>query len=216
MIIGVNYFMLRALTLSGEWHSFTIRDLPTLYTKEEFVTLGINGSPRLKVHPILRGDFESGLYEGDVIQMDGEKWLVCYERGFYAISQSYVVRYLYTLHDYVLLGTCYEIDCGIVSSFREKHIFKYNGNHFRLNDIYGCHDNKLIVRDIQTPINPEDVQQEACMTYQKRRVFLGDDVDIGRVKCKGGRLTVEYNGEIIDITTGGVLSDYNSGSARRS
>ena len=62
-------------------------------------------SPILDLNNIRRGDPETGLYEGDVIEHDGDLWLICYERGFYAINQAYVIKYFENIDSFEYKGT---------------------------------------------------------------------------------------------------------------
>lgn len=201
---------MKALTHNKDWFEFSMADLPTLFTPNEFVLLNRPNTPRLLFKSIRRGDSESGLFEGDIIEMDGREWLICYERGFYAIDSNYIIKHLYTLRDFKVLGTCSEIKSPVPINFRTKHLFSYDGNIFRLNDIIGAYEGKLLLRSLSEPVDVSLIKQECCVTYNGSRVYLGDELDIGTVVLRGGRITVSKEDKIIDIVTGEELYGYIS------
>ena len=209
-------YIMKALTHDKSWFEFTMEDLPMLHTTDEFVLLGKPNSPIMYANSIRRGDYESRLYEGDVIEMDGHNWVICYERGFYAINHDYVVRYLYQLSDYKFIGTCSEIETGIPINFRTRHLFTYKHSIFRLDGITGAYKGKLILRSISGLVNAEDIRQECCIKYKDSRVYLGDTIDGGVVELHGGRVTLNKGGKLIDMATGGELNGYITESAGRS
>lgn len=206
----MNCFIMKALTLDNDWFEFTIKDIPTLFNSNEFVLLNRPNTPKMLVNSIRRGDAESGLYEGDVIVEDGIQWLICYERGFYAINTDFVIKYLYKLNDYEVIGDCKTVDTKIPIVFRQRYLFKYNEKIFRLQDIVGAYQDKFLLRSVSNPVPPEDVKQECCITYNGVRVYLGDVFDGYTVELHGGRITLCKDGEIQDLITGGALDGYNT------
>ena len=74
---GVNFgmhYLMRALTLDDEIFEFTIGDVPTGIKPGIFVCLRKPGTPLLKQDTIRRGDPDTHLFEGDLLDMDGERW----------------------------------------------------------------------------------------------------------------------------------------------
>jgi hypothetical protein len=185
-----------------------MEDIPTPFNTKEFALLRRPNTPRLLIDSIRRGDEESGLFEGDIISMNGEDWLICYERGFYAINKDYIIRYLYTLSDYKYLGTCFDIKSPIPINFRSRHRFIYKDLIFRINDIVGAYDDKLLLRPVSKPVNVAEVHQECCITYNKQRIYLNDSIDDGIVELHGGRVTLNKDNNLIDLATGGSLDGY--------
>lgn len=198
----MNYFIMKTLTTNGDWFTFSMEDLPVLLDDEHFALFGQSKSPWLRIDSIRRGDPEYGLYEGEVLSMDGENWLVCYERGFYVISESYVIRYLDDLSDYQVIGNVPNIKINVPVSFRANHLFKVKDNIFRIQDVVGAFNGKLLLRPVNTPVDVTDVQQECCATYEGKRVYLGDILDGAELKLYHGRLARMTNAGAIDITTG--------------
>ena len=201
----MNCFIMKALTVNNDWYVFTIADIPTPIDDGLFILLGKSNSPKLRLDTIRRGDQESMLFEGDVINMNGDRWLVCYERGFYVINSSYIIKHLYQLDEYTFMGTCDNQKPIVPISFKMKHLFRYGDIVFRLNDIAGGYDNKVIVRACRNHISPEDIQQECCMTIDNVKVYLGDTIGDSTVELHGGRIALCSPSGIIDSNGGGNL-----------
>lgn len=201
----MNYYTMKTLTTNGDWFQFSMSDLPVLIDEKCFVLLGRQNTPKLRLDSIRRGDVVTGLYEGDVFSMDGCKWVVCYERGFYAINEEYVIRYLNSLKDFTILGDESDVKIDVAVSYRANHLFKVKDSIFRLQDIVGALDGKLLLRPVKQPVDPDLIQQECCATYKGKRVYLGDELDGAKLVLYNGRLARMTDEGPIDITTGRVL-----------
>lgn len=199
----MNCYTMKTLTINGDWFPFTISDLPVLLDEEYFALFGCSNSPRLRIDSIRRGDYESGLYEGEVISMDGCKWVICYERGFYAINEDYVIKHLNTLQDFTVLGDSPEVPIDIPVSYRANHLFKVDDTIFRIQDIVGAYNNKLLLRSLREPVDTDRIQQECCATYKGKRVYLGDVLDGCKLELVHGRLVRRTPEGLLDITNGG-------------
>lgn len=202
----MHYFIMKAQSHDKSWYTFDLADIPTLVAPNQFALLGKPGSPILDLKSIKRGDRKTGLFEGDILLMDGTKWVVCYERGFYAISEDYVTRYLYQLKDYKVIGDYFKDGFSTPINVRTKHLFKYKGNIFRLEDIVGGSANEyIILRSCSHVVKIEDIQQECCMTYDGTRIFFGDVFPEGTVELCGGRVCFDFGGQFIELVNGGVI-----------
>lgn len=193
---------MKALTLENSWYQFEMSDLPTLFSDNKFALLGKENSPLMYIDTIRRGDRDSGLYEGDVIRMNDDLWVVCYERGFYAINTQYITTYLDSLSDYEFIGVESDVDIPIPINYRLKHLFKYKDTIFRLNDIVGAYKGKLLLRSIHNPVDVSKIQQECCMVYNHKRIYLGDTINGNKVVLKYGRIILS-NGKDIQLLKGG-------------
>lgn len=202
-------YMMKARTVKNAWYSFTISDVPTAINSKHFALLAKPNSPVLKINDIRRGDAETGLFEGDVITAENDSWLVCYERGFYAINTDYVVRHLYTFKEFEVQGDYKDVKFPVPINFRNKQLFKYKDKIFRLDDIVGVYGDKILLRCISEPVRPEDIQQECCISYNNSRVYLGDYVGDEVCELHGGRVTVKTENGYLDLSTGGILNGYN-------
>lgn len=198
-------YTMRARTKFNTWLEFTLGDLPVFFNSCEFALVGRPNAPILDIDSIQRGDEVSGLYEGDILKYDDCLWVVCYERGFYAINSAYTVRYLSDLEDYEVVGNCNTIPPPVPVTFKRKHLFKYKGNIFRLDDIVGAYNGHLLLRTIKEPVDPAEVQQECCLSYKNSRVFLGDIINNASVELVRGRVSITHDNITTDIATGGVI-----------
>lgn len=202
----MHYFIMKALTPDKEWFTFDLSDIPTTFNSTEFVLLGRPNAPRLQLDSVKRGDRATGLFEGDILEMDGARWVVCYERGFYAISEEYVTKFLYQLTDYKIVGDYYKDGFPLTIHARKKHLFKYNDTIFRLEDIVGgLAGQSLILRCCSEPIPLDKVQQECCLVFDNKRVYLGDVIPEGVIELHGGRVCASNMNVYIELTTGGVI-----------
>lgn len=208
---------MKTLTIDNEWYEFSMKDIPTHQNLEQFVLMNKFSTPILKSDSIMRGDIETGLFEGDVILHDGEEWLVCYERGFYVINRNYFVKHLYSLDKFEVIGRCTEFKGFPPISFKKKYLFKHRNTCFKLSDIAGAYEGKVLLRSIAYPISTDSIQQDCSLRYNKEYVYLGDKINNSSVALRGGRITIKSDtNEIIDVSTGGVLNGYIPRNIRRS
>lgn len=204
-------YVMKARTVNDpkEWFAFSIKDVPTVYNVNQFALLAKPNTPLLCIDEIRRGDSESGLFEGDVFEAEGCRWLVCYERGFYAINEEYLIRYLYTFKDVKVIGDYLSTKFPISINFRVKQLFKYEDKIFRLNDVVGIYQGKLLLRSSSQPIDANKINQECCISYEGKRLYLGDLVNGKPCELRGGRVTIKTEDGYLDLSTGGVLDGYN-------
>lgn len=206
-----NYFLLRALTVDGEWFTFTIADVP-IYTDKTHARL-LRGSPVLDMTTIRRGDWESNLYEGDVLHIEDDSWLISYERGFYAINSQYQVKHLYQLggEAYIEGVAKFDIDFPVEYSTKKNHLFCYRDVLFNLTNITAEGSKRhtlLLGNGKQVPI--DKTRQDTCLRKNNSRVFLGDKIDGSIVELRGGRIVVKTADGYKDLATGGILDGYIS------
>lgn len=204
MNIGVHCFTMKARTTSdNRWYWFTIDKVPTPVRDGQIVLLTAPNSPILRPDTLRRCSDVDNLGEGDVLQINGERYVVCYERGFYAISENYRCLSMCDLGDYKVLGDYTELDFPISVALRNKVLYKYKDSVFRLEDICGLYDTGIVVRGMKLPVPIEEIHQECCITYKGQRVFLGDVFDEGTVVLHNGRVCLNKGNNFVDITTGG-------------
>ena len=197
---------MKALTLNDTWYPFTVEDVPTRFNTTEFALLKCPSSPRLQLKSIRRGDPFTKLCEGDIIEWKGDQWLVCYERGFYVINESYVTQTLDKLDDYKLVGDCFSSEFPIPILKRNKCLFKYKDTVFRLEDIVGAYgDDSLILRCLSKPIPISEVQQDAGIMLNKQRLYFGDETENGILDLYKGRVVFRKEDKYFDAITGGSM-----------
>lgn len=199
-------FVMKALTREGTWFEFEITDAPTRFDDTGFVLLAKPNSPKLLLDKLRRGVPEYGVYEGDIINAEGQRWLVCYERGFYAINEQYITRFLDSFDEFKIAGTCFDSEFRVPISMRSKHLFKYNNTIFRIEDILGSYDKSaLILRCCSNPVPSADIQQYCGITRDKNRIFLGDAVGDATVVLHKGRIVLADDTGYRDFADGGRL-----------
>lgn len=205
----MNYFIMKARTLSDEWYEFSLADIPTLQNREQFVLMSKPGAPILSNQRLLRGDREFGVFEGDVVKALGRLWLICYERGFHAINTDYSIKHLYQLGEFDKVGYCTEFMGLPPITFKRRFLFKYKEQIFRLEDIVGAYDGKLLLRSVSAPVDASEIQQDCGVRCGGPLLYLGDEVKESSIRLAGGRIVIDGgNGKLIDIATGGVLDGY--------
>ena len=209
MHIGMTYYTMKALTPDDDWYAFTLADIPVPISDNTFVLITKPNTPHLRMDTIRRGDSAMGLYEGDVIEMDGCKWLVCYERGFYVINEDYVSKHFSSITDYRFVGTIPEVHINVPIRFKERLSFKYGEDVFALRDIVGAYNGKAILRRLNEPIDASLLMQECCCTYEGKKLFLGDHIDGGVIELIGGRIVLHKDDTFTDVVTGGTVYGCN-------
>ena len=201
----MNCFIMKALTLKGDWVTFTLEDIPTRFNMEEFALLKRPNSPRLNIKSICRGDTDTGLFEGDIIYFEDCEWLVCYERGFYVINENYVTRTLDTFCDFKLIGDCFSREFPIPILKRNKCLFKYKDTVFRLEDIVGAYGDCIILRCLSNPLPISEIKQDAGILINKQRMYFGDITEDGTLDLYKGRIAFKRGQQYYDTITGGLL-----------
>ncbi len=187
----MNCFMLKAISTDNSWVTFYINDIPTPISEDRFVLLRRPNSPILMLDGIRRGDPKYGLFEGDIIEYQSTQYLICYERGFYAINRDYVVRLFDELNGFKLLGTVNDMEIDIPISFKKTLLFKYKHTVFKINDIIGESNGGLLINSLAEPINPDLVRQDCCIVCNKQRMYLGDNIHGNPIELIDGRLQVK-------------------------
>lgn len=197
---------MKALTLDGAWFPFTMQDVPTRFNTSEFALMQRPNTPRLLLENIRRGDEFSGTYEGDIIHAEGQKWMVCYERGFYAINEDHVTRHLHTFESFEIVDNCFNSEFPIPILMRSKHLFKYDDTVFRFEDIIGSYDaTHIILRSCSAPVPSDKIQQDCGISIDGVRAYLGDVFKGRRVCLYKGRIAFAESNSFVDVTTGGKL-----------
>lgn len=196
----MNCFMLKAISTDHKWIEFSISDIPTPISDSQFVLLKRPNSPILNIEGIRRGDPETGLFEGDIIERGSVLYLICYERGFYAINGDYVVCLFNELGDYTVVGDTSSMEIDIPISYKKTLLFKYKNTIFKINDIVGSSKGGILINSIAEVIKPELVRQDCCFLYKKQRMYLGDTIEGFPLQLVGGQLKIRTStGEFKNI-----------------
>lgn len=200
----MNYFVMKARTIEGQWYYFSVVDNPTIFKENQIALLNKSNSPILLLDTLRRCSDVDKLAEGDIVSVNNVDYLVCYERGFYLISNDYRCLSLAEIKgNYVYIGDILEKPMSVNVALRNKVLFKYKDSVFRIEDICGSYQGRLILRGEKYPVPIQEVRQECCITYRGARVFLGDTFEDGTIKMINGRICLVNGDSALDITTGG-------------
>lgn len=204
-----NYFQLKARTLDKNWQSFSIATTPVEITEGKAVLLSKPNSPIILSKDIRRGDWEYNLFEGDVVESEGVQYLICYERGFYAIDESYTIKNLYQLKEPKVMGVKdYDLEFPITIKLVKTHMFKCFDTKFYIRQIIRAEGDCLVLKSRGEAVPVQLVQQECCMSYDKKRIYLGDFIGESKIELRGGRVCIQTDEGYLDLATGGILDGY--------
>lgn len=182
------------------WYVFSIEEIPVLVKPNLLSLMRVPNSPLLKLDTVRRGDRDTMFFEGEIVLHEGTEWLICYERGFYAINRDYVVRKLGDISGATKLGDVgFDIKFPVSLSIKQKLLFKYNNTIFRIESICGCFDNKLLLRSAKRPLDPKSVKQDCGCEFNKEHLYLGDSTDYGEVTLAYGVLGFTKEGTFTSI-----------------
>lgn len=204
MSTGVGYFIMKALTYDGKWEKFCMKDCPCMFDEESFALLRRPNSPVLRLSTLRRGDSDTGLFEGDIIWMENESWLVSYERGFKLTSESYRIKSFKSLSEYHLTGSTISRDFPVPMNYKKKIVSKYNDMFFKIQDIVGATEEYFLVKLGCGCVPLDEIHMDCCMNADGQHLYLGE-------KFKGHTIALHYGqvctrddkGQYTAITTGG-------------
>lgn len=190
----LNYPM-RALSKCGRYLiDFRLEDGPCPVDKEHFVLTERPGSPILLYSEVGRGSDIPNLFEGDIIQdEDGKEYIITYFRGL--VCQSIETsKYLEIPEKFKISGNIYKRRGRLNKSVSHKFICK--DIIFTLQEIYGVHENNLIVNVESNVFIPEEVKQYSGLRSQSRKMlFFGDD----GLTLHKGRICVLKEGKYLSV-----------------
>ena len=195
----MNSYNMRAFTREGDLYTFSVRDVPMHISDKEFVLALKRDSPILKSDVIMRGTDVGDLFEGDIVESDGIKYVVQYMRGFRLCSANNDIKFLYELKNYKVVGNIFTEDFPRRVPLRKKLCFRYRNSRVKLDDITGVYKGYAIVRGITSKLDPCELQQDAGLTYKGNTIFFGDIVDGQIVYMYYGRPVIKTPNGIYDI-----------------
>jgi hypothetical protein len=196
-------YPLRALSKDGkEVVTFNVEDGPCQLEDNLFILTSRPGSPILRYDSILRGLDIDGLFEGDIFEHEGERFVLQYHRGFAAVNPEKGILSLEEIQSLKVVSNVYrETDVFIPKLVR--HTYKSNRIMFTLENIIGVRDGNLILNakgGLMVPLN--NVQQYAGITYNKKTMYFGDTINDSPLILANGRCSISINNTMVDITKG--------------
>ena len=182
---------LRALTLSNKIKDFSLNDCPVYVSQSTIALMSDRMSTLIKAGTILRGDDETGIYEGDMVYENGEYvGNVIYNAGFKVQKTDGTQKSL-------SLGSHIKIETGTIESIKtvcsdsksREYIIQLNLFLCKLNDkqiavLGNSYDGKLL--------DCEDVQFYTGVKRGNVAVFFGDEVDGGKVILHNLQPCIQY------------------------
>lgn len=184
-----------------EWFEFSIADAPLMIYPQEFVLQNRCGTPRLSTEDMVRGCEEYGVYDGDIIiGRNSNKYMVCYDRGFYAISESREYTLLEDIMPCTVIGNVFD-DGFPVQHTATKHIqFKYKEVQFSFKDFQGISPKGYVVRSLCLPVRLNEICSDCGVSYNGKPVCWDENtvVQHGRIFLK------DQSGQLIMLNKRGV------------
>ena len=192
----MNILKLKAETTAGDDFIFTVLDIPVLIDNNKVVLMNKPGSPILLYNTIsVMSDIE-GVGEGTVIEDNGT-YTVSFKRGFAAVNNDKEVRKLGDFNTLTINTTK-----NVQNLCRYKILFKSGDIQFQIKDIVGLSAGKCICKRSYNIFELDTIQQYAGITYEDKRIFLGDTIDGNEVSMFKGRICLIIDNKHIDITDG--------------
>lgn len=196
-MISMNTLSLQTLTAKGEFCEFSVHDVPVAVDDEQFVLMAKPGSPILLNKFIVSCTDIPNVHEGTVlVDAKGKEYVVSFKRGFAAMDAERNVIKINEIGDYIITDT---VSLSSISTCRQRLIYKYKDMQFQLKDFVGLSDGKAIIKENYTPIDLNEIQQYAGLTYNSKSVFLGDSIDGNIVVMHMGRICMDCGGYFVDL-----------------
>jgi len=194
----------RALTSSGTPVYFTAAELPVCVNTEQFTLANCPSSPLLRLSTITRVLDDSDLGEGDTILVNGTCMRLYYAGGFFL---SDIVGRMQEIPEdltYKLLS--------IGDSSGAKLRFKYKDYVFPIQSFLGRIGNKGVLAAYPEYIDPKLLQISTGVTYQRQRLFFGDQLEEGEVVMRHGSVGVQIGDDFFAIRKGKIVGGEENGS----
>lgn len=199
-----NFNKLCANSLSGERVVFSITDVPVAADTDNFILMRRDHTPILVTSSVVVGSDIDGVFEGTrIADKDGNLYNVSFQRGFAAMDKNRNVFKLHKLAPFTIVGDNYDLS----TCCRARLIYKHDNVIFRLTDIVGVVEDKVVIKNKYLDVNFTDVQQFAGLAVDGNKVFLGDTLPVGKVCMHYGRICVYNNGIYTDLVDGEVIPD---------
>lgn len=189
---------LRALTLSNKIKDFSLNDCPVYVSQSTIALMSDRMSTLIKAETILRGDDETGIYEGDMVYENGEYvGNVIYNAGF-KVQKTDGTQKSLSLGSHIKIetGTIESIKTVCSSSKRTFLLFKCREYIIQLN-LFLCklNDNQIAVLGNSYDgkfLDCEDVQFYTGVKRGNVAVFFGDEIDGGKVILHNLQPCIQY------------------------
>lgn len=183
------------------WFEFRIEDGPLMIHNNEFVLQNRPGTPRLITDDMVRGCEEYNLYDGDIVLApNGKRYMICYERGFYAMDEDCNYTLLQDIVPCTTIGNAFDDEFPVPHKNTRKIQFHYKEITFSFKDFQGVHPYGHIVRSLCLPVNSCELYSDCGAKYNGKNLYWDDNVvfQYGRILYKNP------NGELIPVNKKGI------------
>lgn len=184
------------------WYSFKVEDGPLMIHNNEFVLQNCPGTPRLITDDMVRGCEEYNLYDGDIVLTStGKRYMICYERGFYAVDEECNYTLLQDIVPCTFVGNVFDDEFPVHHKATRKIQFRYKEVTFSFKDFQGVHPYGHIVRSLCLPVSIRELYSDCGAKYKGRNLYWDDNV----VFQHGRILYKDDNGKLISINKKGTV-----------
>lgn len=168
---------MRALSKCGNFLvPFTLADGPAPIDKDHFVLTMKPDTPILRYDSILRGSDIKGLFEGDIVTVEGDdkEYPVIYSSGVKLKDPESSIEIIYdNQKKFLCVSDIYTRKTKFIKRTIPK--FRINGIVFLLSDVYGIHNGHLLLNKSVVKVKPEDVRMHAGVRDKnKNYLYFGD------------------------------------------
>ena len=212
----MSVYPFKALSASyKELVSFTLADGPLRQDIKFFTLMNRPGSPVLRYNTIMRGCDIPGLFEGDIIEYKGKKYIIRYEMGLAAVSLDKEVIPVNKLEYINVVDNMYfqkEFPityCNrLTFKYIEKGDNKYKGNYkyFGIKSITGAFKDKSLIAIYGSKLVDEDsILQFTGVRYKGERIHFGECIEGNPLYMEKGRLLIKALGGCHDVKSSPIL-----------
>lgn len=212
----MSVYPFKALSVNyKELVSFTLEDGPWRQNMNFFGLMNRPGSPILRYNTIMRGCDIPGLFEGDIIEYKGKKYIMRYELGLAAVSldgeviPSSKLEYINVVDNMYFQKEFPITYCNkLVFKYIEKEDEKYKENYkyFGIKSITGSFKDKALISIYGSKlVNVNDVLPFTGIRYKGERIHLGECIEGNPVYMEKGRLLIKALGGCHDVKSSPIL-----------
>lgn len=184
-------FSLKALSKEGNsLTEFTLLDGPYPLSQQYFGLMNRPGTPYLRYDSVVRATGVADLYDGDIVESQGKRYIILYQKGYYAytIDKKEKIPINDLINPIVVDHAFFSEEFSFPHNRSKKTLFKYDDIIFKLEDIYGVSNDKIILHHKRgILLNPDKIQQKANITYNGTPLFFGDEVNKRTLVLRNGQ-----------------------------
>lgn len=190
---------MEAFTKDGKFFAFKLSDVPINIDHQHFILANKENTPILKLGLCRRGCDIPDVYEGDILNCDGEEHVLQYQRGFILLNENRRRRYLWEFDNFKVVGNIYDTEWAFSINCAKSVRYRYNNTLLYPKSFAGYYKGKILLEGTNTKVSPRFIQQEACFTYEGEKIFFGDLIEGYPVELYYGRPVIKHDDIIHDV-----------------